>query len=433
MNRNIPKIFNVLVFPGGTENGLEIYRSLRWCKEVKIYSASSNVPNHAEYVFENHGVIPDISAPECLRALNRLLLRWKIDYIYPANPLVIDFLNVNRESLAADVILPPREVVDIVRSKIRTYKVFSELLPVPAIYAGDDEVKLPACSKPDRLYGEQGFKIIKSKTELSMCRNIEGSFLCEYLPGREYSVDCFSTKLGVLYCQARTRGRIRMGTSMTSHFMPKRFQSKVRDYAEIIFSRLKIEGAWFFQLKEDFAGQLKLLEVEPKIAGTMALSRVVGVNMALLSILNKAGVPVEVCASNLDVTIDRSLQNSYRHKLQFNTVYVDLDDTLIVHGRVNTELVRFLYQCVNAGRKIVLLSKSLHRNKLLFLKKHRLHSLFDRVHWLKEHQSKSEYIADPESIFIDDSFSQRVEVMRRNNIPVFDPSMVELLLDERLG
>ena len=32
--------YNVLVFPGGTENGLEIYKSLKYCKEVKLLTIS---------------------------------------------------------------------------------------------------------------------------------------------------------------------------------------------------------------------------------------------------------------------------------------------------------------------------------------------------------------------------------------------------------
>ena len=45
------------------------------------------------------------------------------------------------------------------------------------------------------------------------------------------------------------------------------------------------------------------------------------------------------------------------------TVYVDLDDTLVCKGRLNGDLIKFLYQCVNQGKRIVLLSKSLATDK----------------------------------------------------------------------
>ena len=42
---------------------------------------------------------------------------------------------------------------------------------------------------------------------------------------------------------------------------------------------------------------------------------------------------------------------------------MDFDDTLIVDGKVNTELIGFLYQARNKGKRIVLLSR--HDTELL--------------------------------------------------------------------
>ena len=52
--------------------------------------------------------------------------------------------------------------------------------------------------------------------------------------------------------------------------------------------------------------------------------------------------------------------------------------------------------------------------------------------WLKESDSKADYIKSKSSIFIDDSFSQRQEVANRHGIPTFDGSMIEGLFDDRI-
>mgnify|MGYP003704460597 CR=1 FL=1 len=113
-------------------------------------------------------------------------------------------------------------------------------------------------------------------------------------------------------------------------------------------------------------------------------------------------------------------------------VIVDLDDTLVVHNRLNTELVQFLYQCVNNRKRIVLISKHLGPDIHAYLRQWKVAALFDEVIWLKEEQSKADHIASARAIFIEDSFSQRAEVAKRCGIPTFDPSMIEALIDDRI-
>src|SRR4026207_2467495 len=80
---------NVLVFPGGTEIGLEIQRALCHCKEVRLHSAGQDVSNHAAYVFARDFVVPAITEPNWLESLNQLVEELRIDYIFPAHDDVI--------------------------------------------------------------------------------------------------------------------------------------------------------------------------------------------------------------------------------------------------------------------------------------------------------------------------------------------------------
>jgi len=54
------KYINVLILPGGTEIGLEIWRALKDCKDIRLYSAASDVSNHAPYVFARHFIVPGV-------------------------------------------------------------------------------------------------------------------------------------------------------------------------------------------------------------------------------------------------------------------------------------------------------------------------------------------------------------------------------------
>ncbi len=425
--------WNVLVFPGGTENGLEIQRSLRYAKEVTLYSASSAVKNHAEYVFQNHVVIPEIYDDNCLLALNQIIREYAIDFIFPANSLVIDFLVKDRDKLDCELLQPASETVRLIRSKRQTYNLFKSLVRTPVVYTSADEIKeYPVFIKPDRLYGSQGAVKIRTANELAeFDLSGEDYVLTEYLPGEEYTVDCFSISGNLEYAMARERERIRMGTTMHTRSADKRIQTLLFPMARIISDELGLHGVWFFQVKRAADGQLCLMEVESRVAGTMVLSRALGVNLPLANIYLAAGITVQLKAQDYDLELDRSLATRFKSSIEFDTVYIDLDDTVVVKDTLNLDAIRFLYQCHQKNKKVVLLSKSHHPDPDAYLETLKIRQLFDEVHWLREDDSKSDFIKAPSSIFIDDSFSQRREVDEEHHIPTFEPSNIDVLIDER--
>ena len=130
--------------------------------------------------------------------------------------------------------------------------------------------------------------------------------------------------------------------------------------------------------------------------------------------------------------MDRCLHSRYILDYAYDTVYVDLDDTLIIHDKINLDLVRFLYQCVNKSIRLILISKNLEADKEAYLKNWRLSELFDEKIWLKEEEEKYPYMKGEKSIYIDDSFSQRARAAEQLKIPTFDASMVEALIDDRV-
>jgi len=422
----------ILVFPGGTEIGLEIWKSLKDCKEITLYSAGSDVSNHAPYVFKNHFIVPDVHSNNWVNALSGIINKHKIEYIFPAHDDVIVALAQNADKFDADIISSPLSTSLICRSKTKTYKKFKNLLTVPKVFSKLSEIdSFPVFVKPDKGQGSQdAYRVDDVDTLKVLLKNNSKLIVLEYLGGQEYTVDCFTDRRkGLLFCSGRERIRIKSGISMNSKPVDKKTNKTFRRYANIISQELKFHGAWFFQLKLDNLGTFKLLEVAPRIGGTMATHRVLGINFSLLSIYEKEGLNIEIMANNYGVEIDRALINRYKHNIKYNKIYVDLDDTLIINNKVNTQLIKFLYQAINRGCKIILISKTIN-NIDNTLRKWKLTTLFDEVISLKKDDLKANFI-DPEgTIFIDDSFSERKSVFDRHKIPTFDCSMVELLIDE---
>ena len=93
----------------------------------------------------------------------------------------------------------------------------------------------------------------------------------------------------------------------------------------------------------------------------------------------------------------------------------------------------FLYQCVNENKEIVLITK--HTKKIEeTLKELKIDvNLFDEIISLTKEDEKYKYMDNEvPSIFIDDSFSERLAISNKLNIPVFDLDAVESLIDWKL-
>ena len=422
---------NVLVFPGGSSIGLEIQQSLSQCKGITLHSAGTNVSNHAPYVFAQHHIMPSIHEENWLEHLNRLIREYDIDYIFPAYDDVIVALAENAFRIDARIVTSPLKTCLVTRSKSSTYRFFADILPVPRIFNSPNDIdRYPVFVKPDRGQGSEDAHYVRNREELfHILDGRHEHIIMEYLPGAEYTIDCFSDReRGLLFCGGRIRLRTRAGIAMDSQVVD---DPSFRNFAEAINSKLEFYGAWFFQLKKDVNGKYKLLEIAPRIAGTMALHRVLGVNFALLSLYEQERTPVEILVNEVKVEIDRALVNRYRHNVRFHSVYVDLDDTLISKQGVNPKLISFLYQCVNHEQRLILLTR---RSDLLeeTLRKYKLVGLFDKIVSIRPSEEKADQIHDRDAIFIDDSFRERKKVSERVGILTFDCSMIEMLIDERV-
>jgi hypothetical protein len=108
----------------------------------------------------------------------------------------------------------------------------------------------------------------------------------------------------------------------------------------------------------------------------------------------------------------------YLSKYNFNTIYVDWDDTLSLNGDLNTVLYDELIRLKSNGYKLIILSRNNNLNNNIDLKA--ITSIFDKIIWVKESNTKSSYIKIKKSIFIDDSFKERKEVYKACYIPCLD-------------
>lgn len=424
----------VLVFPCGSVMAVDINFALRNSLRVEVYGASS-IEDHGRYIFKNYiGGLPNIAESSFLLELNKILKKYEIDYIIPTHDTVALYLIENDKEISARIICSCLETTKICRHKFLTYDSFKEDDFIPKVYGEIDEViDFPVFLKPDDGQGGKGTHIANDREELKFYMKRTPSLLiCEYLPGEEISVDCFTDRKSKLrFVGSRTRGRIVAGMSVSSKMIS--VEDEVYKIAETINNKLNFRGYWFFQLKKDKNERYKLLEIATRLAGTSCLSRNLDINFPLLSVLDFDDEDIEIFPNNYEIEVDRILINRYKLGIEYERVYIDFDDTIILNkNKYNQYILMFLYQCLNDNKEIILITKheSCIReeiNKLRISVK-----LFDRIIEVRPDDFKYKYMDNAKrSIFIDNSFAERKLVREYLNIPCFDVSNIECLIDWR--
>jgi hypothetical protein len=420
-------MINILIFPSGSLVGKEIYDALKYEKNIKCFGTDNSIDNISSYYMENYiPGCPFIKDKEAtIHFLKNIIIKNNIKYIYPAFDSVIKFLKLNEEQIGCKVIAPSIKTIEICDSKLLTYNTLENYISCPIQYT-KDECEFPVYVKPINGYGSRDHKIIYNQLELNEIDTTK-YLLLELLPGDEFTIDCFTDKNNKLLATCpRQRIKTINGMSVESKTVEL---PNIKEFAQIIQNHVKMEGAWFFQVKYNKKNILTLLEIACRIPGAMCTNRMKSINYPLLTILNNENLNVNpILYNDIDIKCHKIFNNHYKCDIKYDHVYIDLDDTIIIHDKLNINAVQFLYQCINKNITLHLITRN--QTPLSILDKYRL-NIFDEIIQLnREHSDlKSSYITHKNSIFIDDSFIERADVSKNLGIYCFSPSELELLIN----
>ena len=215
------------------------------------------------------------------------------------------------------------ESFDLCDDKARFYEVFSERIPMPETVPVQSWAELEAaalelearhgsaCFKPARgVYGH-GFRILTPRHQTrgsELERFLGGDHIrisyeaaalllghqelppllaMQTLPGREYSVDALARRgellTGVVRCKVGGLGNVQVSVDAPA----------LREWVALLASELQIDGLFNAQFKEDETGQPRLLEVNARASGGLAISAALsGLRLGLLEVDAHFGAPL---------------------------------------------------------------------------------------------------------------------------------------------
>jgi len=431
---------NVLIFPSATYPAMQIIDCLKNNPRFHVIAGAS-YPNHAEFVCEDSIIdIPHMNAANFLESFIALIKERNIEYVIPTDESIALFLKETEDKIPAVVVCSPYETTRLCRHKKLTYRFLRNESFCPITYEADEIESIrdfPVFIKPDSSQGSKGAMTIYSLKELLKVDDLDRMVICEYLPGEEYTIDCFTDKEGkLIFCNPRIRARLMNG--ITARGSNIELTPEFERVMTRLNSCIEFRGYWYAQLRRDRNGDLKLLEISTRFAGSFAISKGKGVNLPLLALCDFSGLPTEVVSNDYIVECDKTYIDRYRLHMSYTHLYVDFDDTVTSRegSAVNPYVIAYLYQCKAKNIKITLitrhaetfgepLSDSLKRLSIS-------EQLFDEIKELSWEDHKYSAIKEADgAIFLDNSFKERKEVHDHLNIPVFDISNIDCLFDWR--
>jgi carbamoyl-phosphate synthase large subunit len=321
------KQIHVLMTGAGAPGAAGILNCLHRDPSIKVTVADADDSAVGRYLNESFIQIPHATDPSFCDFLLINSHELKIDFILPLVTKELLPLALNKALFAQQgikVLVSSAAAIKIANDKGKTYDVLKEAnLPVPLykVVSNIDEFKATVtselfkgktvCFKPTMANGSRGFRIISDNIDqhdllfnykpnntfihLDQAIAILSSkpfpplLVSEYLPGDEYSVDCLADEGTAKLIVPRVRNKMVNGISVKGSFVN---DSEIISYCKSIIQVLQLHGNIGIQVKRDAEGKALLLEINPRVQGTISSALGAGINLPLLAIKQELGIPI---------------------------------------------------------------------------------------------------------------------------------------------
>lgn len=320
---------NILVTGAGAPGAAGIIHCLRDDSRLKIFSADKNPDASGKLLSDKFFVIPSANDPDFISRILDICISAKIQVVLP---LVTRELLLFAHSIhtfrqqGIEVLVSSDHSLEIANDKGALYtflqskniKVpqFEIVTTISEFEAATNQLGfpgIPVCFKPCRANGSRGFRIIHphpdelkllfeekpSHTYIGYAEIIRilssGEWppllVSEYLPGDEYSIDCLILPNQAPLILPRRRDRIQQGISTAGTFINDPI---IIDYCRAIIEACQLTGNIGIQVKISTSGEPLILEINPRVQGTISSALGAGVNFPLLAVLNAIGETPEL-------------------------------------------------------------------------------------------------------------------------------------------
>jgi carbamoyl-phosphate synthase large subunit len=313
----------VLVTGAGGPAAIAVLKSLRADPSVRLVAADMDGWAAGLYLVPaaDRAVIPAGEAPGFARALLARCRDLGVDIVIPTVDSELQPLAAARPQFErADValMLSPARALALTLDKLALARACAGVVRVPRTELLDEAVDpaswtYPVIVKPRTGSGSRDISAIVSadelKTALSAAEPGAGFLVQEYLPGEEYSVDMLADTDGrVVAGVPRVRARVDSGVSVAGRTLHDR---ELEQFGATVATTVGLTYISNVQVRRDSDGEPALLEVNPRVPGSLSLTIASGVDMPRLALDALRGRPLPEHAEFVEKAMVRFLDERF--------------------------------------------------------------------------------------------------------------------------
>jgi len=332
-------MIKVLLTAVGCPGGPSIIQSLREDKDIFLIGTDMRLDVPGKYLVDKFYQIPSGKSPDFISELLKIVEKEKIDILLPL--ATFELLNLSENiakfsRLNCEVLVSEYESLLKANDRFLLYNEFkeNEFVPKFKVLENGNNIKNEAKElgypeekvviKPFISHGSIGLRIIDDKVDLfenfinkkPNTINIPMNFveqifigqkpnnilLSEYLPGKEYGIDLLiDPKTNkIIHFVTRDNGEVFHSEISNGKIIN---DERFIIIAEHIVSKLKLAYTINIDFKLDKDGNVKLLEINPRMPATSYLAFSAGFNFALNSIYLALGKSLDIKPLNTDRNI----------------------------------------------------------------------------------------------------------------------------------
>ena len=283
----------ILVTGAGGASGICTILALKKSTDHIIIGCDCSEYSSGFYLAHEKFIIPSAEDDErgFLKEIINKVKKHKIDIIFPNVDEELLVFAKNKSNIPCNIVISPFSTVDVCNDKSKLISRLKNIVPLPVVR----NISPSFLVKPKIGRGSRNIYKVESQEELEalfkylsfrgMTRN--DFIIQEFLPGKEYTVDAlFDSRGDLVVAVPRQRIKTSGGVSIIGKTEKN---NQIINFVKKISKKLKFLGPVNLQFKENKEGIPKLIEINPRCSGGMAITCESGVNIPKLTldILNK--------------------------------------------------------------------------------------------------------------------------------------------------